>query len=191
MPAVVIHRCMFSNSSEFIYRTSLLGVTISTRLQQTYYQQQQHMSHFLTNHFTNQHHHHPLLTMLTCIVKRLRARFSCLAKTKLDIYTFGIFHIWLSDNDSNFVFFPAQPSLKRWNRLLLWAEFQFEFWLEFLKNIIESQSTLMTKFRMEIWKILKIKCIGTSTSFSWWILLEEQMTLELLKKFWRNPLEFW
>ena len=90
MPAVVIHKCMFSNSSEFIYRTSLLGVTISTRLQQIYYQQQQHMSHFLTNHFTNQHHH-PLLTMLTCIVKRLRARFSCLAETKLDIYTFGIF----------------------------------------------------------------------------------------------------
>ena len=111
-----------------IYRTSLLGVTISTRLQQTYYQQQQHMSHFLTNHFTNQHHH-PLLTMLTCIVKRLRARFSCLAETKLDIYTFGIFPIWLSDNDSNFVFlkFYSQPFLKKWSRLLLWSVLQ-GFW---------------------------------------------------------------
>ena len=128
MPAVVIHKCMFSNSSEFIYRTSLLGVTISTRLQQIYYQQQQHMSHFLTNHFTNQHHH-PLLTMLTCIVKRLRARFSCLAETKLDIYTFGISPIWLSDKDFIFVFlkFYSQPCFKRWSRLFLWSKLQ-GFW---------------------------------------------------------------
>ena len=75
---------MFSNSSEFIYRTSLLGVTISTRLQQTYYQQQQHMSHFLTNHFTNQHHH-PLLTMLTCAVLSTVWR-CCLAETIIEFH---------------------------------------------------------------------------------------------------------
>ena len=75
---------MFSNSSEFIYRTSLLGVTISTRLQQTYYQQQQHMSHFLTNHFTNQQHH-PLLTMLTCAVLSTVWR-CCLAETIIEFH---------------------------------------------------------------------------------------------------------